>query len=102
MFSFLYASLYGVVYIAFNNTIHFLSADPQPGIFGKLKFEGEPDYYGDSNGSFIPLLGLNKPRDIAERRKLISDKPDISGMGFYYASPPLSPYLENIVFGLCV
>ena len=58
----------------------FFAAESQgQGWFGKFKLDGEPDYYTDSSASFVPAVGLSKPRDIAERRKLISDKPDITG-----------------------
>lgn len=47
--------------------------------FGKVKLEGEPDFYGDAKGNYPAATGQPKQRDIAERRRLISDKPDISG-----------------------
>ena len=46
-----------------------------------MRLKGEPDYYSDSTASIpVPGAGLSKSRDIAGRRKLISDKSDITGM----------------------
>ena len=63
----------------FSGCFFFAAESQGQGWFGKFKLDGEPDYYTDSSASFVPAVGLSKPRDIAERRKLISDKPDITG-----------------------